>query len=88
MEGRYLSAASRASQAASYIRPEILAIPVARLKQFVAEKVMTPYRLIMERIVRYKPHTLGRGRGETAGNADRNGRRSPIRPSISSTTRT
>jgi oligoendopeptidase F len=60
MEGRYLSAASRAGQAASYIRPEILAIPAARLKQFVAEKVMAPYRLIMERIVRYKPHTLGR----------------------------
>ena len=30
MHGRYVNVASRAAQAASYIRPEILAIPAAR----------------------------------------------------------
>ena len=60
MYGRYLSAASRAAQAASYIRPEILAIPSARIKQFLADPRLAPYRLLLERILRYKPHTLGK----------------------------
>jgi oligoendopeptidase F len=60
MYGRYVSAASRAAQAASYIRPEILAIPSARIKQFLADPRLAPYRLLLERILRYKPHTLGR----------------------------
>jgi len=38
MHGRYVSAASRAAQAASYIRPEILAIPPERMDQFLADK--------------------------------------------------
>jgi oligoendopeptidase F len=60
MYGRYLNAASRAAQAASYIRPEILAIPSARIKQFLADPQLAPYRLLLERILRYKPHTLGK----------------------------
>jgi oligoendopeptidase F len=60
MYGRYLNAASRAAQAASYIRPEILAIPSARIKQFLADPRLAPYRLLLERILRYKPHTLGK----------------------------
>ena len=60
MQGRYINAASRAAQAASYIRPEILAIPTAKLKKFLAEKRLAPYRLMLERLVRYKPHTLGK----------------------------
>jgi oligoendopeptidase F len=60
MHGRYTHAASRAAQAASYIRPEILAVPAARLKTFLADKRLAPYRLMLERLLRYKPHTLGR----------------------------
>jgi oligoendopeptidase F len=60
MQGRFIAAASRASQAASYIRPEILAIPAAKLKQFLADKRLAPYRLMLERLVRYKPHTLSK----------------------------
>ncbi|HEX4148706.1 MAG TPA: M3 family oligoendopeptidase, partial [Pirellulales bacterium] len=59
MLGRHRSASSRASQAASYIRPEILAIAAAKMKKFLAAKELEPYRLILERILRYKPHTLG-----------------------------
>jgi oligoendopeptidase F len=55
---RFMNVASRAQQAASYIRPEILTIPAAKLKKFLDEKVMTPWRLAVERLVRYKPHTL------------------------------
>ena len=60
MQGRYINVASRAAQAASYIRPEILAISAAKLKRLLAEKRLAPYRLMLERLVRYKPHTLGK----------------------------
>lgn len=60
MQGRYLGVASRAAQAASYVRPEILAISAAKLNGFLAERRLAPFRLILERLVRYKPHTLGK----------------------------
>lgn len=60
MQGRYVNLAGRAAEAASYIRPEILAISTARMKQFLASPALTPYRLLLERLLRYKPHTLGR----------------------------
>ena len=60
MQGRYINVAGRAAEAASYIRPEILAIPNARMKQFLAADALAPYRLLLERLLRYKPHTLGK----------------------------
>lgn len=60
MHGRCTHVASLAAQAASYIRPEILAISAAKLKRLLAEKALAPYRLMLERLVRQKPHTLGR----------------------------
>ncbi|HEY2761887.1 MAG TPA: oligoendopeptidase F [Pirellulales bacterium] len=61
MIGRYRNAASRAGQAASYIRPEIMAIPTATIKKFLDAKELAPHRLMLERILRYKPHTLTKG---------------------------
>ncbi len=60
MQGRFINVAGRASEAACYIRPEILAIPAARMKQFLAAEALAPYRLLLERLLRYKPHTLGK----------------------------
>ena len=60
MKGRYINAASRAAQASSFIRPEILSLPKARLKSLLADKRLAPYRLMLERLIRYKPHTLGK----------------------------
>ena len=60
MQGRFINVAGRASEAACYIRPEILAIPTARMKQFLADEALSPYRLLLERLLRYKPHTLGK----------------------------
>lgn len=56
--GRFQHAASEASQAASFIRPEILAIPTAKFKKMLASKELKPYQLMLDRLVRYKPHTL------------------------------
>lgn len=75
--GRYRNAASRMAQAASYVRPELLGLPAAKLKAYLAAKELKPYRLILERILRYKPHTLSQKeehllalQGEMAGAAD------------------
>ncbi len=60
MLGRYQHVASEAAQAASFIRPEILAIPAKKLQAMLQVKALLPYRLLLERLVRYKPHTLGK----------------------------
>ncbi|MCZ2342266.1 MAG: oligoendopeptidase F [Bacteroidales bacterium] len=58
MKGRYLGVASRAAEAASFLRPELLAIPDDRMQAFMADPVLADYRLVLERLLRYKPHTL------------------------------
>jgi len=60
MQGRFTIAASRANQAASYVQPEILAIPAAKMKEFLADRRLAPFRLQLERLLRYKRHTLGK----------------------------
>jgi oligoendopeptidase F len=61
MSGRYDHAATLAGEAASFIRPEILALPDKKLKDYVESKALKPYRLMLERMIRYKPHTLSPG---------------------------
>jgi oligoendopeptidase F len=58
MQGRYQFVAVKASQAASFIRPEIMAIPAAKMKKFLAAAELAPYKLLLERMLRYQPHTL------------------------------
>jgi oligoendopeptidase F len=58
MRGRVQNAGSEAAQAASYIRPEILAIPEKTLAEFMASKELAHFRLVLERLQRYRPHTL------------------------------
>ncbi len=60
MKGRYIHVASAAGEASSFIRPEILAIPSTTMKEFLADPVLAHYRLLLERLLRYKPHTLGK----------------------------
>jgi len=59
MRGRLQHASSEAAQAASFIRPEILAIPEKKLRDFMASKELAHYRLVLQRVQRYKPYTLG-----------------------------
>lgn len=60
MLARFQNVATKAGQAASYIRPEILALPVAKLTAWLRSDQLEPFRLTLERIVRFKKHTLGR----------------------------
>jgi oligoendopeptidase F len=58
MVAKFQNLATRASQAASYIRPEILALPKKTLDQYLAAKELAAYKLVLERIIRFKPYTL------------------------------
>ncbi|MFN7874584.1 MAG: oligoendopeptidase F [Pirellula sp.] len=55
---RYYNIATKAGQAASFIRPEILAIPQESLESFLKSPVLEPYKLVVERINRFRVHTL------------------------------
>lgn len=61
MQGRYRNAASRAGQESSYVRPEIMAIPAKKMKAMLDDKRLKLYRLMLERLLRYKQHTLTPG---------------------------
>src|SRR6201995_1121888 len=78
MSGRYDHAATLAAEATSFIRPEILALSDKKLREYADSKQLKDYKLQLERLVRYKPHTLTSGeekllamQSEMAGAADR-----------------
>lgn len=58
MQSRFRNLAVKAAQAASFMRPEILAIPVERMDALLASEVLAPYRLMLERMLRFRPHIL------------------------------
>jgi oligoendopeptidase F len=60
MQGRFINIAGRAAEASSFIRPEILALPNAQMKKYLDSPALKHYRLLLERLIRFKPHTLGR----------------------------
>ena len=59
MMGRFQNVGTKAAEAASFIRPEIMALDDDQLKQFLAAPELELFKLMLERITRYKPHTLG-----------------------------
>src|SRR5262249_7686772 len=78
MLGRYEHTATLAAEAASFIRPEILSLPDKKLKEYLGAKQLNAFKLQLERLTRYKPHTLTPGeekllamQSEMAGTADR-----------------
>ena len=58
MVGRFRNVATRAGEATSFIRPEIMAIPQARMKKLLESKLLAEYKLLLERLRRYRKHTL------------------------------
>jgi len=63
MLGRFRNAAQEAEELASYIRPELLAISSIKMKKLLSSTAVRPWKLALERVLRYKPHTLS-GREE------------------------
>ncbi|TVS20250.1 MAG: oligoendopeptidase F [Planctomycetaceae bacterium] len=75
---RFQNVATRAGQAASFIRPEVLSMAAAKLNAWLDSDDLAPYRLLLQRIIRFKKHTLGKKeeellamQGEMAGSAAR-----------------
>jgi len=58
MTGRFQHVATRAGEAASFIRPEIMALEPAKLAAWMELPVLAAYRLLLERMVRNRPHVL------------------------------
>ncbi|MGV3485827.1 MAG: oligoendopeptidase F [Planctomycetaceae bacterium] len=61
MKARFQNLSVRASQATSYMRPELLAIPETRMAELMQDERLALYRLQLERLMRYRPHTLSDG---------------------------
>ncbi|MEM8735860.1 MAG: M3 family oligoendopeptidase, partial [Planctomycetota bacterium] len=75
---RFQNVAVKAGQIASYIRPELLSLPEEQLKAYHESEELADYRLVLERITRYKEHTLSDSeeallamQGEMAGTASK-----------------
>jgi oligoendopeptidase F len=60
MKGRFQHAASEIAQAASWIRPELLAVPAKKMQAFLKSKELAPWKLALERTLRYRAHILSK----------------------------
>ena len=58
MTGRFRHVATAFAEKASFMRPEILAIPAADLDAWMRLPALAPHRITLERIVRTRPHVL------------------------------
>jgi len=58
MVARVQTISVRANQASSYMRPELLAIDEADWQKLNDNPAFAPYRLLLERIARFRAHTL------------------------------
>jgi oligoendopeptidase F len=58
MVARFVHLATHASEAASYIAPEIQAIPKKTMDAFLKSPELQPYKFQIKKLLRYKPHIL------------------------------
>jgi len=58
MKARYVGIAAKASETASYLRPELNAIPDDVLNKFLEFPALYEHKLSLERLRRFRPHTL------------------------------
>lgn len=59
MKGRYQAVATKAAEAASFIRPELMSVPTDVMDQFLRDPELAEWRLALERTLRHRAHTLG-----------------------------
>lgn len=58
MKGRYQHVATRAAEGASFVRPEIMAIPAKKMAEFLKSPKLAPWKFLLEQLLRQRPHTL------------------------------
>jgi len=61
MKSRFQNLSVRAAQETSYMRPELLAISESRMAELMSDDRLAVYCLQLERLTRYRPHTLSDG---------------------------
>lgn len=78
MLARFTYLSTKAGEAASYMAPEIQAIPQAKMAKLIASPELKPFRFQLERLLRYRKHILSQKeerllamQGEVAGSASR-----------------
>ncbi len=78
MVAQYTWLATRAGEAASYIAPEIQAIPEKKIKAYLKDPILKDFRFSLEKLLRYRPHILSEKeerllamQGEVAGTASK-----------------
>lgn len=78
MVAQYTWLATRAGEAASYIAPEIQAIPEKKIKAYLNDPVLKDYKFSLQKLLRYRPHILSEKeerllamQGEVAGTASK-----------------
>ncbi len=78
MVARYTHLATKAGEAASFIAPELQAIPRRKMATYLKNPILAPYRFNLEKLLRYRPHILSENeerllamQGEVAGTASR-----------------
>lgn len=76
MLARFSYLATQAAEAASFIEPEIQAIPRKKINAFLESPELKPYRFNLEKLLRFRPHILSAKeervlamQGEVAGTA-------------------
>ena len=58
MVAQFQNIASRAAEASSFIRPELLSIPADDMDKMIADTRLDLYRLSLQRLLRYRDYTL------------------------------
>jgi len=58
MVGKISMAGAKAGAASAWVNPEILSIPEKDMEVFLNHARMTDYKIMLQRIIRYKPHIL------------------------------
>ncbi|HZK79711.1 MAG TPA: oligoendopeptidase F [Humisphaera sp.] len=60
MKGRFQHASTKAAENSSFLRPEIMAIPARTMEKYLKAPELADWTLALERILRHRPHTLGK----------------------------
>jgi oligoendopeptidase F len=55
---RYMRVATELASQTSFVNPEILSIPEDDMRIFLQDPILEPYRIVLQKILRFKPHVL------------------------------
>lgn len=60
LRGKFAHLATKVGEATSYFRPELMGLSDATIAGYLGAAELAPWKLALERITRYRPHTLNK----------------------------